>query len=89
MNSDSHDSFVESVKHTNEQIPTSSKYQEKSRSEQKSHEEDHYLPGKSLCVAPLPKTVSRQYLVNFLLQFGTVKRQHFGRNSFWIEYDDR
>jgi len=67
----------------------SSKHQE-ARSEQKSHEEDqHYLPGKSLCVTPLPQTVSLEDLVNFFYQFGTVKRQHFGRNIFWIEYNDR
>lgn len=84
MNSKSY----ETVKHTNKQIATSSKHQE-TRSEQKSHEEEHYLPEKSLCVAPLPKTVSPEYLVNFLHQFGTVKRQRFGRNFFWIEYNDR
>lgn len=83
MNSKSY----ETVKHTNKQIATSSKHQE-TRSEQKSHEEEHYLPEKSLCVAPLPKTVSPEYLVNFLHQFGTVKRQRFGRNFFWIEYND-
>lgn len=82
-------SYVDTVKHTNKQIATSSKHQE-TRSEQKPHREDqHYLPGKSLCVAPLPKTISPEDLVNFLRQFGPVKRQHFGRNSFWIEYNDR
>lgn len=85
MNSKSH---VESVKHTNNQVATSSKHQE-TRSEQISHGEEHYLAEKSLCVAPLPKTVSLEDLVNFLRQFGTVKRQYLGRNSFWIEYNDR
>jgi len=72
----------------------SSKHQE-ARSEQQSHEQksheeaQHYLPGKSLCVTPLPQTVSLEDLVNFFCQFGTIKRQHFGRNIFWIEYNDR
>lgn len=85
MNSKSH---VESVKHTNKQIATSSKHQE-TRSKLYEENHQHYLPGKSLCVCPLPKTVSKEELVNFLRQFGTIKRQHFGRNSFWIEYNDR
>lgn len=80
--------YVNTVKQTNKQTATSSQHQE-ARSEQKSYEEEHYLPGKSLCVAPLPKTVSPEYLVNFLRQFGTVKRQRFSRNAFWIEYNDR
>ncbi|XP_025985835.1 poly(A) RNA polymerase, mitochondrial [Solenopsis invicta] len=77
----------ESVKYKNKQIATSSKSQE-TKIEQKAHEEEHYLPGKSLCVAPLPKTISLDDLVKFLYQFGTVKRHHTGRNCFWIEYTD-
>ncbi|KYN02517.1 U6 snRNA-specific terminal uridylyltransferase 1 [Cyphomyrmex costatus] len=84
MSSTSH---VESFKHKSEQIPTSSKCQVTS-SKQKSHEEEHYLSGKSLCVAPLPKTVPPEDLMNFFRQFGPVKRQHFGRNFYWIEYHD-
>ncbi|XP_011882687.1 PREDICTED: speckle targeted PIP5K1A-regulated poly(A) polymerase-like [Vollenhovia emeryi] len=80
--------YAESVKHINNQIPTSSKHQE-AKPEHKSQEEnEHYLPEKSLYIAPLPKTVSPGYLVKFLHQFGAVKRQHFARNSFWIEYND-
>ncbi|KAL6267455.1 hypothetical protein P5V15_000531 [Pogonomyrmex californicus] len=81
-------SYAESVKPTKEEIATSSKHQE-TKSDQTSHKVDqHYLSGKSVCVAPLPKTISSEDLVNFLHQFGPVKRQHFGRNSFWIEYND-
>ncbi|XP_011690925.1 PREDICTED: speckle targeted PIP5K1A-regulated poly(A) polymerase-like [Wasmannia auropunctata] len=79
--------YIESVKYKNKQIATSSRHQE-ARSEQKSHEDQHYVPERSLCVAPLPRTVSPEDLVNFFHQFGAVKRQHFGRNFFRIEYND-
>ncbi|KYN31411.1 U6 snRNA-specific terminal uridylyltransferase 1 [Trachymyrmex septentrionalis] len=82
-------SYVESFKHKSEQIPTSSKYQV-TNSEQKSFEEEQpYLPGRSLCVSPLPKTLSPMELVNFFRRFGTVKRQRFGQDFFWIEYTER
>lgn len=82
-------SYVESVKYKNRQMATSSKHQE-ARSEQRSHDGDqHYLPGKSLCLTSLPKTVPPEDLVNFFRQFGAIKKQHFGRNCFWIEYYDR
>jgi len=86
MNSQSYD---ESFKHKSEQVPTSSKYQVTS-SEQKSLEEEQpYLSGRSLCVSPLPKTLSPMDLVNFFRRFGTVKRQRFGQDFFWIEYTER
>ncbi|KAG5309855.1 PREDICTED: speckle targeted PIP5K1A-regulated poly(A) polymerase-like [Acromyrmex echinatior] len=82
-------SYNESFKHKSEQVPTSSKYQI-TNSEQKSLEEEQpYLSGKSLCVSPLPKTLSPMDLVNFFRQFGTVKRQRFGQDFFWIEYTER
>ncbi|XP_077264280.1 speckle targeted PIP5K1A-regulated poly(A) polymerase-like isoform X1 [Temnothorax americanus] len=83
---------AESVQHTNKQIATSSNHQHQdARSEQSSYEgNQHYLPGKSVCVAPLPKNVSVEELVNYLRQFGTIKRQQLfkRRNSIWIEYND-
>lgn len=85
MNSQSYD---ESFKHKNEQVPTSSKNQV-TKSEQKSLEEEHYLSGRSLCVSPLPKTLLPMDLVNFFRRFGTIKRQHFGQDFFWIEYTER
>jgi len=80
---------AQSNKYMNNQIATSSNHQE-GKSGQNSQEEDpYYLPGKSLCITPLPKTISREELLRFLHQFGSIKRQHFGRNSLWIEYYDR
>ncbi|XP_029679563.1 speckle targeted PIP5K1A-regulated poly(A) polymerase-like isoform X2 [Formica exsecta] len=60
----------------------------KSREHKFREEDQYYLPGKSLCIAPLPKTITREDLAKFLRQFGPVKRERFGRNSLWIEYYD-
>lgn len=83
-------SSVESVNCANNQVATSSNRPEVKPREHKSREEDqYYLPGKSLCIAPLPKTISREDLARFLRQFGPIKRERYGRNSLWIEFFDR
>lgn len=81
-------SSTQPVNYANNQVATSSSRLEVKSREHKFREED-YLPGKSLCIAPLPKTISREDLARFLHQFGPVKRDRFGRNSLWIEYYDR
>lgn len=83
-------SSAEPVNYANNQVATSSNRLEVKSRENKFREEDqYYLPGRSLCIAPLPKTISREDLERFLRQFGPVKRNRFGRNSLWIEYYDR
>lgn len=83
-------SSAEPVNYANNQVATSSNLLEVKSHKHKFREEDqYYLPGKSLCIAPLPKTVSREDLARFLRQFGPVKRDRFRRNSLWIEYYDR
>ncbi|GAB1866251.1 U6 snRNA-specific terminal uridylyltransferase 1 [Camponotus japonicus] len=82
-------SSAEPVNYANNQVATSSNRLEVKSGENKFREEDqYYLPGRSLCIAPLPKTISREDLERFLRQFGPVKRDRFGRNSLWIEYYD-
>lgn len=82
-------SSAEPVNYANNQVATSSSRLEVKSREHKFREEDQYLPGKSLCIAPLPKTISREDLARFLRQFGPVKRDRFRQNSLWIEYYDR
>lgn len=82
-------SSAEPINYANNQVATSSNHREMKSREHKFREEDqYYLPGKSLCIAPLPKTITREDLAKFLRQFGPVKRERFGRNSLWIEYYD-
>ncbi|XP_070156568.1 speckle targeted PIP5K1A-regulated poly(A) polymerase-like [Polyergus mexicanus] len=76
------------VNYANNQVATSSNDCEMKSREHKFREDQYYLPGKSLCIAPLPKTITRENLAKFLRQFGPVKRERFGRNSLWIEYYD-
>ncbi|EFN75206.1 speckle targeted PIP5K1A-regulated poly(A) polymerase [Harpegnathos saltator] len=70
-----------SVQHTSKQVATSS-----NNHDGKSEEGPFYPPERSICVSPLPKSVSRDELVHFLHQFGAVKRERFRRRSFIIEY---
>ncbi|XP_012215601.1 speckle targeted PIP5K1A-regulated poly(A) polymerase-like [Linepithema humile] len=77
---------AQSNKHTNNQVATSSNHQEEKLGQKSQEENPHYVPGKSLCISPLPETISREELLKFLYQFGSVKRHHFERNSLWIEY---
>ncbi|XP_072753836.1 speckle targeted PIP5K1A-regulated poly(A) polymerase-like [Anoplolepis gracilipes] len=80
-------SSAEPVNYANNQAATSSNRPVKSQ-EHKFREEDQYYLPKTLCIAPLPRTISREDLTRFLHQFGRVKRERYRRNSLWIEYYD-
>lgn len=75
---------TKSVDYTSKQIATTSNHHE-----EKSEEETHYPPERSVCVCPLPKSISREELMCYLYQFGPVKRRQFKRKYFLVEYYNR
>jgi len=63
-----------------------SSWQTIKKKKQKSKMIEQYAPERSLQIAPLPKTISKEELESFLREFGMILKSNWTRNSLWIEY---
>jgi len=50
---------------------------------------EDYKTQTSICVAPLPKTITKEQLISFMCKFGRILKSHMGKNFFLIEYETK
>jgi len=50
---------------------------------------EDYKTQTSICVAPLPKTITKEQLVSFMRKFGIILKSHMDKNFFLVEYETK